>query len=101
METPEAEDKEMEFEMLDMEKQEAIKQQMFEVEQSIQAATRFLRTNPSQMSAGSYETQFDAGAVDEHGMDQYLFKFACAIVDGEWGRIGKAAETPAGTVSSS
>lgn len=79
------------FEMLPPEKQEAIRQQMYDVEQSIRAATRFLTTNPNQLSAGSYGTQFEAGAMDEHGMDQYLFKFACAIVDGEWGRVGASA----------
>jgi len=83
----EAGDKETEFEKLDLETQEAIQQQMYEVEQAMRASTRFLTTNPNQLSAGSYETQFDAGAADEHSMDQYLFKFACAIVDGAWGRI--------------
>lgn len=88
----EAESDEMDFYQLPKEKQEAIEQQMYEVQQSIYASTRFLRTNPAQMSFGSYETQFDAGAVDEHSMDQYLFKFACAILDGKWEVIGKAVK---------
>ncbi|MEO6720333.1 MAG: lipase family protein [Ferruginibacter sp.] len=86
-------DKETPFEKLDVEVQERIRQQMYEVEESIQASTRFLTTNPNQLSMGSYDTQFNAGAADEHSMDQYLFKFACAIVDGAWGQIGKAAGT--------
>jgi hypothetical protein len=61
------------------------------VEASIRAATRFLATNPNQLSSGSYDTQFNAGAADEHSMDQYLFKFACAIIEGTWGQIAKSA----------
>jgi triacylglycerol lipase len=79
---------EMEFDQLDAETQEMVRQQMFEVEQSIQAATKFLTTDPNQLNAGSYGTVFDTGAADEHCMDQYLFKFACAIVDAEWAQIG-------------
>lgn len=85
------EEKEAVYDQLDVKTQEDIQQQMYEVEQSIQAATKFLSTDPNQMDFGGYETQFNAGAMDEHCMDQYLFKFACAIVDGEWKRIGKAA----------
>lgn len=84
--------KETEFIKLDAETQEAIRQQMYEVEQSIKASTKFLTTDPNRLNVGGYETQFEAGAMDEHSMDQYLFKFACAIIDGEWVRFGKAAE---------
>lgn len=83
-------EEEMEYEMLTPEMQEEIRWKMYDVEQSIRASTRFLTTNPTQLQVGSYETQFEAGAVDEHSMDQYLFKFACAIVDGEWDRIGRS-----------
>lgn len=86
-------EKEMAYDKLDVAKQEEIQQQMYEVEQSIQAATKFLTTDPNQMDFGGYETQFNAGAMDEHCMDQYLFKFACAIVDREWKQMGKAAGT--------
>ena len=82
-----------EFEKLDVRTQEEIQQQMYEVEQSIRASTRFLTTNPNQLSMGSYDTQFNSGAADEHCMDQYLFKFACAMVDRAWAEIGKAAGT--------
>ncbi len=88
----EVDGKEMTYDKLDMGKQEEIQQQMYEVEQSIKAATKFLNTDPNQMDFGGYETQFNAGAMDEHSMDQYLFKFACAIVDREWKRIKKAAK---------
>ncbi len=84
--------KEKDFDKLPKKKQEAIEQQMFEVQQSIAASTRFLRTNPAQMSFGGYDTQFEAGIADEHSMDQYLFKFACAIVSEELLQIGKAVK---------
>ncbi len=80
---------EREFNTLDLKTQEEIRQQMYEVDQAIRAATRFLTTDPNRLSAGSYATQFETGAADEHSMDQYLFKFACAIVDGTWEKIGK------------
>lgn len=54
---------------------------------SIKASTRFLTTPPQTTAAGSYGTTFETGAVDNHGMDQYLFKFGCAIVDGEWRQL--------------
>ena len=61
---------------------------MREVQKSIAASTRFLTTNPSLLSAGNYSTNFESGAVDDHSMGQYLFKFGCAIVNGEWDRLG-------------
>ncbi|MBK8923374.1 MAG: hypothetical protein IPM81_18000 [Saprospirales bacterium] len=64
-----------------------IRQQIEEVQISIQASTRFLSTPPQQLHAGSYGTSFESGAVDDHGMDQYLFKLGCAIVDSEWQRL--------------
>jgi hypothetical protein len=84
-------EKETPFEKLDAQTQEDIRQQMYQLEQSIHASTKFLTTNPSQLNFGSYATQFEAGAMDEHSMDQYLFKFACAIVDGDWVKFGKPA----------
>ncbi|MEZ5040820.1 MAG: lipase family protein [Saprospiraceae bacterium] len=84
---PAKEEQEMTFDMLDNEKQEDIKRQMREVRTSIAASTLFLTTDPSQLSAGNYSTNFDSGAVDDHSMDQYLFKFGCAILDREWERL--------------
>ena len=75
------------FEDLDAQSQELIQQKTAEMQTSIKASTRFLTTPPQQLRAGSYGTTFETGAVDNHGMDQYLFKFGCAIVDGEWRRL--------------
>ena len=73
-----------EFEKLDVRTQEEIQQQMYEVEQSIRASTRFLTTNPNQLSMGSYDTQFNSGAADEHCMDQYLFNASFYHVSAMW-----------------
>ena len=87
----EEEEKDNPFEKLDVETQERIREQMYDAEKSIRASTRFLTTDPNELSAGSYDTLFNAGATDEHAMDQYLFKFGCAIVDEAWNKTGKAA----------
>ena len=79
--------KEVDFDSLSAEEQEAIKEQTRAVENSIAASTLFLRTPPNLLQAGSYSSQFETGFKDDHSMDQYLFKIGCAIVDGEWGRI--------------
>ncbi len=76
------------FEDLNATEQAAIQQQIEEVQMSIAASTRFLRTAPQQFSGGSYSTSFETGAADDHSMDQYLFKLGCAIVDSEWKRLG-------------
>lgn len=78
---------ELRYEDLDIQRQEEIQQKIEEVQTAIQASTRFLNTSPQQFSGASYGTEFKTGAVDDHGMDQYLFKFGCAIVDGEWQRL--------------
>lgn len=71
------------FEDLNAETQEQIQQDIAAVQTAIRAATRFLTTPPQRLRASSYGTTFETGAADDHSMDQYLFKFACAIVDGE------------------
>ena len=42
-------------------------------------AIRDLTTN--QPMGFSYDTSFERGKIDDHGIAQYLFKFACSIVD--------------------
>lgn len=87
---PQADDgSQLRFEDLKVEDQEALQQQMQEVQRSIAAATRFLRTSPQQFSGASYGTTFESGGIDDHSMDQYLFKFACALVEGEWKRVAQ------------
>ncbi|MDX2133448.1 MAG: lipase family protein [Saprospiraceae bacterium] len=78
---------EQRFEDLDTTTQEAIRQSMEAVQTSIKASTQFLDTSPQEFSGASYGTEFETGVVDDHGMDQYIFKFGCAIVDGEWQRL--------------
>ena len=87
-----AEEEEMDFEDLDEEQQEEIRDQMWEAQKSIEASARFLTTPPELLEAGNYKSIFEIGPVDDHSMNQYLFKFGCAIVDGEWTRIGERKE---------
>jgi pimeloyl-ACP methyl ester carboxylesterase len=88
----EDEEVDMDFEELDEEMQERIMAQMREAQLSMEASTAFLNTPPELLEAGNYKGVFDVGPVDDHSMDEYLFKFGCAIVDGEWKRIGRTDE---------
>lgn len=75
---------ELYFADLDAGSQEALQQQIEAVRTSIAASTDFLHMAPQQFSGASYGTDFKSGAMDDHGMAEYLFKFGCAIVEGEW-----------------
>ena len=90
---PADEVQEMRFEALDEKSREQIQQNTEDVQRSLRAATRFLTTPPHRLHAGTYGTDFESGAVDDHSMDQYLFKLGCAIVDGEWQRMGETKRT--------
>ena len=83
---------ELRFEDLDTQRQAEIQQTIAAVQTSIRASTLFLNTSPQQFSGASYGTDFESGAVDNHGMDQYLFKFGCAIVDGEWKGLERSSD---------
>ncbi|GEM_PF-4910816 len=61
---------------------------MEEVENALDAATQFLDTPPALLNTGSYSSTFERGRLDEHSMDQYLFKLGCAIVDNRWKELG-------------
>lgn len=78
---------ELRFEDLDAQKQEEIQINIKKARTAINAATEFLNTAPQQFSGASYGTDFEEGALDNHKMDEYLFKFACAIVSDEWERL--------------
>lgn len=78
---------EKEFEDLSPEEQEEVMAQIKEAQASINASTSFLTTPPDLLQGGNYRSTFETGAIDEHSMDQYLFKFGCAIVDREWDRM--------------
>ena len=82
------EEEEVDFESLDEETQAAILQQMEEAQKSMEASASFLDTPPDQLENVNSRGLFDIKPVDDHSMDLYLFKFGCAIVDGEWERIG-------------
>lgn len=78
---------EMEFEDLSPEEQEQVRAQIKEAQASINASTNFLTTPPELLEGGNYRSSFETGAIDEHSMNQYLFKFGCAIVASEWVRM--------------
>ena len=79
---------ELEFDQLDTKKQLVIRNEMKEVSASIKASSEFLNTSAPNIPASAYGTEFDRGKIDDHKIDQYLFKLACAIVEREWQRLG-------------
>lgn len=81
--------KELRFDQLDLNVQEDVRKQMQEVANSINASSEFLRTSPYKIPSFNYETNFEEGKIDDHSVDQYLFKLACAIVDREMNLIKK------------
>ncbi|MFK7772520.1 MAG: hypothetical protein AB8F94_10280 [Saprospiraceae bacterium] len=78
---------EIDFEDLSPQEQEEVMAQAREAQASINASTNFLSTPPELLTGGNYRSDFETGAMDEHGMSQYLFKFGCAIVSQEWKRM--------------
>lgn len=78
---------EKEFEDLSPQEQEEVMVQIREAQASINASTKFLTTPPELLEGGNYRSSFETGAIDEHSMNQYLFKLGCAIVASEWDRM--------------
>lgn len=78
---------ELDLEGLDAQHQEAILQTMVSVQSSIKSGTHFLNTHVQQFSGHRQGSEFDTGAVDDHNMNQYLFKFGCAILEAEWQKL--------------
>ncbi|MBC7776455.1 MAG: lipase family protein [Phycisphaerae bacterium] len=78
---------ELDFENLDAQRLQAYQKTMTAVQTSIKASTHFLNTKSQQFNGLHHGTGFESGGVDDHSMDQYLFKFGCAILDGEWERL--------------
>ena len=78
---------ERDFDDLSPQEQEEVMAQIKEAQASINASTSFLTTPPDLLTGGSYRSTFETGAIDEHSMNQYLFKFGCAIVAKEWERM--------------
>lgn len=75
------------IDQLSPELQDSIREDLRAANRSVEASTLFLKTRPQDFQAVSYSTTFETGKIDDHGMDQYLFKFGCAIVDGEFKRL--------------
>ncbi len=72
---------EMDFEELDPAKQEEIMREMEKARQCLEEDTQFLNApldSPKEVTARGL---FDIAPVNDHGIDQYLFKLGCAIVD--------------------
>jgi triacylglycerol lipase len=80
------------FNDLDAALRKKIRIQMKAVNKSIIATTNFMKTAPNGLNAFSYTTEFEDGKLDNHGVDQYLFKLACAIVDKEWQGISNSRD---------
>jgi hypothetical protein len=64
--------------------EEAATRQLIEqATQAIEASNAYLTIRDlTQLAQGlTYSADFETGRVDDHGIAQYLFKFACSIVD--------------------
>ncbi|WP_020567558.1 lipase family protein [Neolewinella persica] len=75
------------IDQLSPELQASIREDLRAANRSVEASTVFLEVLPQDLQSVSYSTTFETGRVDDHSMDQYLFKFGCAIVDGEFKRL--------------
>lgn len=78
---------EHDFENLDAQQLEEVQKNLATVQTSIKASTQFLNTTLQKFSKAGSGTGFERGAVDDHSMDQYIFKFGCAILEHEWQKL--------------
>lgn len=85
------------FEALDHDTQEQMRQDLNAVQKSIEKATAFLAIDPQkQFNSINYtNSDTEAGPMDDHSMARYLFKLACAIVDEEIDRLRTKFQTNA------
>lgn len=67
--------------------QAALDELSWQADQALDAGERFRRQAPPPM-AFSYGTSFEEGRVDEHSIGEYLFKFACGLVEQQLNRRG-------------
>lgn len=81
------EEEEMAFEELDEAAQQEILEQLRDAQRSVEAEMQFLNTPPELPEDARSKGLFDIRPVDDHSMNEYLFKFGCAVVDGEWERV--------------
>lgn len=75
---------ELQPEELSDSQREEIETSIYDARRAMKAATKFLTASPFEFKGASYSTSFETGAADDHSMDQYLFKFGCAIIDDVW-----------------
>ena len=78
---------EMDFDNLDDRIMGEVQQTLASVQTAMNATTRFLNPSMQQFNDTVNTSGFESGSVDDHCMDQYLFKFGCAILDYEWQRL--------------
>lgn len=81
------EEEEKEFDELDEETRKAILREMREAQRSMEASTQFLEASPDFLEGANSKGLFDIRPVDDHSMDEYLFKFGGAIVEEDWKQI--------------
>lgn len=73
---------EMEFEELDAAKQEEIMKEMERARQCLEEDTRFLNAPLESSKEVTARGLMDIAPVNDHGIDQYLYKLGCAVVEG-------------------
>lgn len=78
---------ELDWETLNAQRMEVFQQTLSSVQSSIKAATHFLNTHTQGFAGLDPDAGFESGGVDDHSMDQYLFKFGYAILDHEWAKL--------------
>ncbi|MCB0586356.1 MAG: lipase family protein [Phaeodactylibacter sp.] len=81
------EEEEMDFEDLDEETQEKIRRQMLEAQRCVEASSQHPYASAEMADDARSRGLFDVAPVDDHSMDEYLFKFGCATVDESWKRL--------------
>lgn len=67
--------------------QAALDDLKWQAEQALDAREDFRQQAPP-LAALSYGTRFEEGSVDEHSISEYLFKFACGLVEERLNRRG-------------
>ena len=72
---------ELDFESLDKATQEAIMEEMKAAQQCMEADTQVPNAALESPEEATARGLFDIAPVNDHSVDQYLFKFGCAIVD--------------------
>jgi|GEM_PF-1710499 len=71
------------FEELNISLQEELQSQMDLATKSLATSTQFLTKSPDDFVPLSYQTVFEEGELDDHGIYQYLFKLGCAVIEKE------------------